>query len=182
MISFKAKYIQPTTIKHKGIDSQFHDYKAAIAELKTCSQNDLMTINELNCDWSNCQTLANDIAKIYNSLYANTKPSEDESFFVVTTQKDKFDKLDREKILGIIQTKKTNNVLEIENLQVSPETNYAAVVRQFKQVGRRLVEFIINSNNNNRIELLSERSAIPFYEKLGFTRISGNLTRMVLKK
>ena len=182
MINFKGQYIQPITIQRKGIDNNFHDYKVSLAELKTSSQNDLIAINNLNCAWNNCQTLVNDTAKIFNSLYAKTKSSEDEHFYVITTQKENYDKLNQDNILGILQTKNKNGKIEIENLQVSPSTNYFAIVRNFKQVGRSLVTAVINLNRDKSIELLSEFSALPFYEKMGFVRTGNKTTRMVLKK
>lgn len=182
MINFKGKYIQPITIQRKGLDSKFHDYRASLAELKINSQNDLMTINNLNCNWGNCQTLVNDTAKLFNSLYAKTKPHEDEHFYVITTQKENYDKLNQDNILGILQTKNKNGKIEIENLQVSPSTNYSAIVRNFKQVGRSLVMAVIKLNSDKSIEILSEFSAMPFYEKMGFVRTGNKTTRMVLKK
>ena len=182
MINFKAQYIQPAVIKQKGVNNQYQDYKVSIAELKIDSQEDFIALNNLNCDWDNCKSLTNDIAKIFNALYAKTKPSEGEHFYVATVQKDNYNKLDKDNILGIIHTRKTNNGIEIENLQVSPETNYSAVVRQFKEVGQSLINLVIKLNKNTPITLIAEYSVTPFYEKLGFIKVCKDTTQMVLKR
>lgn len=168
MISFKAQYVKPVIIQKLGIDSKYHDYKASLVELSPESHNDFLSLNEVNKNWNNSESLAYEITRIFNGLYRKNKPSQNENFFAITTQKKDFDKLNENLILGLVQTRKPKNLLEIENLQVNPNTNYDAKKRAFKHIGSALINFIKKELNPEEIYLNSKRESIPFYQRHRF--------------
>ena len=183
MITFKAQYIQPTTIKRRGLDGNFHDYKASIVELNADSENDLLALNKANCEWGNCKTILCDITRIFNFLNNKTRESQAERFFALTKQKENFEKLNEKDLLGVLQTRRNKDqTLEIENFQVAPDTNYNAVVRNYKNIGKSLIECIKEVfKNEKEILLEAEKSSIPFYEKQGFIK-TGVKNTMIFKR
>ena len=184
MITFKAHYIKPVTIQRKGIDSKYHDCKASLVKLDINSDNDLLALNRLNISWDNCKTILDDITRIYNYLYNKIRPSQSENFFVLTTQKDKFENLDVNAIQGVLQTRinEKKKMLEIEHFQVNPDTNYEACTRKYKGVGFALIEAIKEIfNKNKEIFVSAERYSIPFYEKAGFVK-TGIRTNMIFRR
>ncbi len=183
MITFKAQFIKTANIKRKGIDSKYHDYQANIVELNTNSNADYITLNKTNCEWGNCKTILHDIAKIFNFLHLKERESQQERFFALTKQTENFENLDENKILGVLQTKRQkDNTLEIENFQVSPDTNYDAIFRKYKHTGKALLESIKEIfEKDNKIVLEAEKSAIPFYEKYGFIK-TGVKNKMIFRR
>ena len=182
MITFKAQYIKPVTVQKKVYKSEFQNKEVSLVEFDTKSENDLITLNSLNCYWDNCRSLLHEITKIFNKIYYNDKEKQDEHFFAITEQKKDFDFLDETLILGVLQTRRlADNTLEIENLQVSPETNFNSVVRNYKYVGRALLESVKDFFPKDKtIVLNSLRSAMPFYRKYGFKNIDPH--KMIFKR
>ena len=113
-----------------------------------------------------------DITKIFNFFHQKIRESQQERFFGITEQKENFENLDHNKILGILQTRRNSSgKLEIENLQVSPETNFDAIVRKHKNVGRALLTGVKEIfKDEKEIVVNALDSAVPFYEKLGFIK------------
>lgn len=183
MITFKAQYIKPVSIERKGLDSKFHPYQVALIEFNPKSEQDFLSLNVTNCNWGNCKTLLHDIMKKFNFLHRGLRMPQEERFFGITKQKEHFDKLEPDKILGVLQTRRNRQgKFEIENFQVSPNTNYDAIVRDYKGVGKALLEHIKEHFVKEKEILLdAKKSAIPFYEKFGFIK-TGYKNQMIFRR
>lgn len=182
MITFKAQYIKSAEILAQNYNRDYTPYRASIVELNPKSKNDLISLNRTNMEWDNCETMADFITATFNTIHEYESNPNDERFFALTRQKDNYNQLDECHILGLVHTKRNpNNKLKIEYLQTNPDTSYTSFIRSFKHVGEALVKFVIEFFPDKEIFLNAERSAIPFYEKIGWKK-TGDLTKMIFKK
>lgn len=172
MITFKAQYIRPVDIKRKGKDCCYHNYQVSLVEFNPKSANDYISLNKTNCKWANCQSILHEITRIFNFLHQKLREPQQERFFGITEQTENFETLDENKILGVLQTRRNQlGELEIEHLQVSPYTNYDAVVRKYNNIGRTLLENLKEIYKDEKeIVVNALDSATTFYEKLGFIK------------
>ena len=150
--------------------------------MDTNSENDLNVLNKLDQSWQR-QLIVKDIIKNFIDFHNRKRFYEEGHFFVLTTQDEGFENLDESKILGITEVNKmhSTNSITIENLQVNPNTKYRELFRKYKYVGAELVNFIKSHFSEKEITLYALRTAIPFYEKLGFKRIKDSIN-MVLER
>ena len=109
----------------------------------------------------------------------------------ITTQKQNFENLNPKAILGytccLDSECKENNTVKITSLYTNPKYKYKKnrfesdslinkiiqYRRKYKEIGTVLVNEIKTKYKNRKINLVSARAAIPFYESLGFKHTEG---------
>ena len=90
----------------------------------------------------------------------------------ITEQQDKFDKLDKNLILGICETQNYSPKLEeISFLQVKPELQNGADKQKYRHVGAALLNSLVNLFHTKNIILDAIDGTIPFYVKNGFQKL-----------
>ena len=99
----------------------------------------------------------------------------------VTKQKQDFEMLNENDILGVLQTRRTKEKkLEIENLQVSPTANYNAINRDFMKIGSALLDSVKQIFSDKEIFVTVKEGTTPFYKKNGFINI--NKKNMIFRR
>lgn len=116
-INFKANYIKPTYIK----DSQKNKQEASFVELDITDRNDMKALKKTTENWQD--SLADFIYEDSKDAYLWKLGGR--HIYAVTKQKDNFENLDYNKILGLAELSEAYKLNELEILQVNPEATYS---------------------------------------------------------
>lgn len=166
--NFGANFINKVNIKR--LDSKTNMYKscqASFVQFDPQNKNDLNAISKAVKTWQGdnfAGTIVNNAIRIVNGMTS----SKVNHIYLLTTQKDKFDKLNREEILGLAQMRSNKkDPDELWYLQVKPDTKYGAEGRTFKSVGSGILNSL-KAIYNKKITLFASYFAANFYETQGF--------------
>lgn len=186
MITFQGNFKSSVIIKKIGNSSNWIDKKCTFVELDPKLYEDREMLHQIRSRWcddipggtyaveidnsfTNCYLQAIEHGEDILDLPAKESP---DRFFALTTQKQDFETLNPDMVLGLSKTKKeTPNKIQLDFLQVDPDNYHNARYRTYKQIGTALVEALKTIFKGNRIELFADFDAIPFYEKLGFQKV-----------
>ena len=176
MINFKAKYIHSTDIIKRNGTRDFVNHQVAFVEIEPTNYDDVLAVNSANINWDYGETLSTYIAQSINQIFRKTRQEKEKRFFALTQQKDKFEKLESDEILGLVEVSKLNeNTQEIDYIQLNPK--YLGKVRDFIKMGNAIINSIKKLYPNKILELSSNGSAFNFYRRNGFLPLN-NFGRM----
>ena len=181
-INFTGSFVKNVTISKLISDGKMKLEDVALVKLDKTDKRDVMTLAETAYNWEN---VASGYApNIYcDSLKTKNYPNvSNEHYFALTTQKENFEKLEADKILGLslfFEKKAPNN--ELAWLQANPSTNHEAGERTYKNIGKALVNFM-KGLFTKPIYVQADKKAIPFYQKLGFTQAEKLPEQMIYKQ
>ncbi|MBR2386516.1 hypothetical protein IKA92_04385 [bacterium] len=170
-LSFGASYIKSVdVIKKQG--KTFSPEKASFVELDVKDPKDAKALDGIISDWGDesYMQFAWDIVE--------GKPSDDlvkHHIYAVTSQKDSFENLDKNKILGAVVFDEGKKVNEIEALQVQPDNLGTSANNGYKKVGTSIVGTLQGMFATKPMEVTSAHDAIGFYQKCGFEPKNQNL-------
>jgi hypothetical protein len=164
-ISFNAKYIGNVHIQKRKF-LKYKPYEVSLVELKKADQSDLSAMSRIARDWRGA----------IKYLIGNIEPSE--RILGITTQTDNFEKLDSNKLLGIMQYYDEKKSILLARIQTRPDTKYCKVKspltsifkqkREYKGIGGVLIDKLLELRNGKKVYLIAKKDAIPFYIKKGF--------------
>jgi ribosomal protein S18 acetylase RimI-like enzyme len=181
MITFKAHFIQNTTIQKRVFD-KFHDKQVSFVEIDTQNPNDILCLKAVNASWDDKETYADDIVSKLCKIFKTKKDDEHTHFYAITKQVNGFDNLKNNDILGLVQVRRQQDDSgEIKFLQVAPKFQKINKKRGFKSIGSKLVENILSVMREKTIYLDSTEASMKLYQKYGF-RVCNSFGRMVLKR
>lgn len=174
MINFKAKRISPVVIEKKGPDNQYHKYNVTLVKLNPSVRNDVRCVETANLAWDNGNSLIDGIAVNMRDEFVKGRTEDESRYYAITTQTNNFGKMIPDKILGIagVLTTEDNGVDYIDAIQVRPNNTRVNPERKFKNVGRVLLNSILDLAKNKDFVLEAREDVIPFYQKNGFKLIS----------
>ena len=171
MISFTASYINKVGIKEKcPHSSRFQDKSASLVELSMLDKRDVKTLEELSYDWGDYSYATNlyEFAKYINSKQITNSP---QKLLAITTQKENFKNLEPSKVLGLVEyTPIEDNSAKINLIETNPVHTYYSNDREYKNIGKGLIQGVIEHSKADKITLHSVPSAKYFYKKLGFVQ------------
>lgn len=171
-ISFQARLINFSKVKRfSTLDNSYVQARAAFVEIDPNNMDDVKAIYNVAKYWED-EHFASNISHTVQQLCMGTLSAAKHKVFAITKQKNKLDKLDDRKILGIVELKKKNNSVDIQYLQVNPEFIYSCEP-EYKYVGSKIIDCIKNYYKT-LIKVRSEYSVTKFYEKNGFDMVNGN--------
>ena len=101
-ISFTAKFISPATVKKLTPNGKYVDIEVSAVKLASKNKDDLSALEKINKEWG-ADTYASNIldeASSTNEFYKDYRPT----VYAITTQRDNFEKLEPEKVLGLAET------------------------------------------------------------------------------
>ncbi len=168
-INFKAQYINPVTLKKKNEEGQYCDVQGAFVKIDPKDKKDMRALEYVIKDWGGSALAKNiyNTASNRSSLYKSNKKHK---FYAVTEQKQSWQDLDSHKVLGLayfLETSKGNGALEY--IVVKPNNAYASEDREYKNVGKSMLDSIKKTSSLQAIELYSLPEAENFYKKNDFT-------------
>ena len=162
-ISFKAKYVDTTTIKQLSSKTQkYVSKKATFVQMSPESAKDIEALKDINKSWD-----AGFIKSIFNNIHRYSPKT---GLYALTTQSENLEELIPEKVLGIalgeIKDKKT---FYLDYLQVNPRyINTETYDKKYSHIGSAILRCIKNFSNINTIKCVSIPYAFKFYIKNGF--------------
>ena len=89
--------------------------------------------------------------------------------YALTSQQNEFDKLDNNKILGLVDIIEVDDAAYMPYIQVDPHMLYPSEP-EYKGIGTAMIECLKNFYNRISCEPIDEDSVIRFFEKNGFVR------------
>ncbi len=163
-ISFKGHYICDSQVKRNNKPCAL-----SFVQIDTKNKSDIAALKELDYMYER-KSYFGDISDNASLDYRCNISFNDKKYYVLTSQKRDFEKLDSDMILGAVQVEPHENCNEINYLQVIPEQNYFNPEREYKNLGSSIVNTIMKLFPEKKLMLYSSNSAINFYKKLGFTQ------------
>ena len=132
MISFKANFISSAQINRISTNTPV---KASFVELSPFCDEDIKSIQEISKNWEADRSFASNIKHNIQDCnwigYSNCR-----RFFALTLQRDKFEKLDPDEVLGLTQIiEGGSDRIKIKYLQTDPINKYQASDREFSGIG-----------------------------------------------
>ena len=160
-ISFQGNKIGTASVlKKELLTSKYSPKQVALVEFDFKSKDDLKTLKVLKKDWNG---FASDIYREAEKGYAD-------SVYALTTQKDTFEKITPQKVLGLAEVVNIGGGnISLEYLQTKP--NYIFdddKIRKIKHIGKALIDSLKSKENVKSIQVNPLHSVIDFYKKQGF--------------
>ena len=172
-ISFKARFIDTAAVKKFNKSTgNYEDTLVSIVEMNKKSNADISSLFRLSKLWEKGVNFIDTILLGLADDDINKR-----RIYILTEQKDNFRKLTPAKILGVEEISKEGAVYFIDYLQTKPDTKYKVRNRQFRGIGKSMLQFVIDKyGENKKICLHSVSRAIDFYKKHNFTLADSSAT------
>lgn len=180
-ISFKGQFISNINIKRAGYPLPTH--QAAIVEADPLKFHDLKALEDVDRLWD-----GNFSRCIYKDAYRinlNNAPDSKQKFFILTDQKENYNRLNSDDILAeakVVLDYPVKGKVFIDYLQVQPENSFDSNNRTYEKLGTSFLSFLKKYYNNSEIGLRSLHSTVDFYIKNGFKLVRKDSTLMRLVK
>ena len=161
-ISFKAQYIKTTPIKNLKRDLSYSVKNVSFVTLESQNQADICAIRSINLSWN-----SGFLRRIYNNL---SRYNDKFKIFALTTQKQNFEELKANKILGVaLVERKPDGVLYLDYLQTNPKyIKENALLPKYKNIGTAILNCIKQEPKVKCIKAESVPAAFDFYLKNDF--------------
>lgn len=174
-INFGAKFISRKEIA-KFNDKTNQGYipvDVSLVELNPYNENDIEAVKAVVKKWGYEDEYGSYILDDLKSLRDGYMDSRYDKVYAITSQENGYKKLDFGKIIGLGEiTKITNNMSEINFLQVEPKSTYLNGSKNYINTGRTLVEYFQSKRGIKELIVKATYKAANFYEKMGFEIIN----------
>ena len=171
--NFGAKYIKQTYInKLDSITGKYKPTEANFVEIERNNPLDVLALHNNAKYWEN-EMYASNIAYTASQMLSKSPFFVNKKIYALTSQKDSFNELKDEKILGLVElTEENNRYINLDFLQVKPEILYSLTPKPLKNIGTRILD-CIKEIYHNKFILLTSRAGktTEFYEKNDFVNI-----------
>jgi len=180
--NFGAKLISRTNIKkYEGNDDKYKDYKASFIEIDPKNKNDRRAMSDAVYYWKSDSYGMNVVARM-DDLAKNEDDNPADKIYAITTQKDRFSKLDSDRIEAVAHVFETNKRVQLVYLQVNPDLIYGWKNPDYKYVGKGMIDSLKDKYHDRSIILVPSKTAEKFYEKQGFEYFNDGENRMIWNK
>jgi len=192
-LNFKANYVCTSNIVEAYKDRKYQNCSANIVELDKNDPEDRLSLFRINDSWQG--TYDENIYVDFISPHYKNNPR----FFAVTTQKDSFEKVDPEKVLGLMETEDSNKKDDetvISFLQTKPDlikphlrqsnfftrifNRFDVIKKPFRHVGKSLLLFAQTLKPDCDVVLDADDSAREFYKKNGLVGLDGDYDNFMI--
>lgn len=174
MINFKANLLSTAKVKMYTNGHNCKDCNVSFVQLNTDSKSDFRTICEVDSCWENKSSLANDIRNCFQDCVLK-KETDKTYFYALTKQRNNFENLDSDEILGLAQvTEESSNEVVLDYLQSDPENNYFSYRPSYRKIGTAIMNCLEQLFSGRKMTLYPIEEAKSFYEKLGFKYAKDN--------
>lgn len=169
-VNFTANLLKRTQIQKRIDGEKFSPVDACIVELDKNDPDDVKSLHDTSFLWND------EGAKYATNVYHEAVKGYEyddvdyEHYFALTTQKDNFEKLNPDEVLGLMLFSNSRyDTDEITWFQVRPNTNTGqSWHREYKGVGKAMVDLIKQVNYFKPVHVTSSPEAVEFYKKQGF--------------
>ena len=177
--SFRANFVNRAKIM-KFVNGTYKNEYASFVRIDPFNQNDISALKDnARCWVSDRYAFALNIYYAACAVRNKSKYYKDHAVYALTLQKENYNELDSDKILGLLQTSPyIDNSLLIEHIQVNPEYLYKSDAK-YKTLGTAILNSIKNLSNKISCYPSSEKSVKDFYIKNGFEKEPNSLNYYV---
>lgn len=166
--NFRAKFIKKVPVQKLDFATKrYKTTQASFVEFEPENLQDLKALAKAQSAWDG-EFFAADIVKAAAKMFQGELKQPKNRIFVLTTQSDDCRNLNKDSILGMVQMVGGKAAqAELKFFQVRPDLSYNEVHRDYKGVGKAILDSI-KEIYTKAIKLQSCYSAANFYEKQGF--------------
>ena len=166
--NFRAKFIKKVPVQKLDFATKrYKTTQASFVEFEPENLQDLKALAKAQSAWDG-EFFAADIVKAAAKMFQGELKQPKNRIFVLITQSDDCRNLNKDSILGMVQMVGGKAALaELKFFQVRPDLSYNKVHRDYKGVGKAILDSI-KEIYTKAIKLQSCYSAANFYEKQGF--------------
>lgn len=169
-INFTANFIKHTNVQKRYYPDSYYNKEASIVELDKNDANDVDTLYKTSVSWT--QNGARFASEIFHEAVKGYEYDDvvKEHYYAVTEQNNNYDKLEPDKILGMMLFSESKyNENEINWFQVKPNSNFVnSRDRAYKHVGKALINLLKEKHSDKTIYVKSSAAAVDFYKSQGF--------------
>lgn len=166
--NFRAKFIKKVPVQKLDFATKrYKTTQASFVEFEPENLQDLKALAKAQSAWDG-EFFAADIVRAAAKMFQGELKQPKNRIFVLTTQSDDCRNLNKDSILGMVQMVGGKAApAELKFFQVRPDLSYNKVHRDYKGVGKAILDSI-KEIYTKAIKLQSCYSAANFYEKQGF--------------
>ena len=165
-INFKANFINKTSVKKLSpVTKEFVSHEVSFVEINPRLKDDIKALKKMANLWGEDSVFASTIF-----YFAKKDPRDPRKrTFLLTDQKDSFEKLEPQKILGITQLDKEKAGEScIEYLETKPEFQCCNNEREYKELGSTILDSLkkVFQDKTLKVDYIFDR--VDFYLNNGF--------------
>ena len=137
----------------------------------------IITEENLLNDGKKVKNYAKDIQSDFEEIYKNSHQAQNDYFYALTTQTDRFEHIDYSKVIGVAEVwncPEISDFLDIRYLQVSPSTNHDVANREYRNIGTTILNALKSLFPLRNIYVIADKNVRDFYTKNGFKVFRGN--------
>ena len=177
--NFGAKFIEQVNVQKYNPKTEAYGFdKLSFVEFDPVNKQDIDAIAGAVKTWKG-QNYAGIIAQNAALMSNGFLSPEVNHIYLMTSQKDDFERLDKSKIVGLAQMQ--TGVEPEDNLryfQIRPDLKHGVNRRKYKHIGSGMLDSL-KKIYNKAITLIASYSAANFYEKQGFEIIDIDLLEYI---
>lgn len=181
-LNFKAKFIQKTSIlKYNQKNKSYNQALASFVEYDPNNRRDLKAIYEAVKEWKE-KFFAGEIVSNACLLMIGDLPKKTNHIYILTSQKDNLDKLNKKHVLGLAHVENLEGSCdELKYFEVNSDVKYSKNNRTYKHVGMGIINALKNVSQG-KIKLVSSAFASKFYESQGFEPLDSSILEYIWKR
>lgn len=179
--NFGAKYLKSLSVKRMNPQTaKYEKEKASLLEFDLTNQHDLITLYRTSKNWKGEPFVA---PIVDNAMFLSQGmlDKNKNKIYILTSQKEKFNKIHAKYILGLASmSKQPKGKDELDFFQINPNYKYGSNHREFKNIGEAMIsEF---QRMCKIIRLYSSTKATRFYESHGFKLVDESMLEYIWRK
>lgn len=164
-ISFGAKFVNPINVG-KLERKTYNQVDVSFVEINPLNRDDIYALSEIAKYWENDKFAMN--IKESAEMILKDKSPDGIKIYALTSQGDSFEKLNPDKVLGVIETEDVSPLnIHINRFQTKPEYVYD-YNPEYKGVGTAILNSLKERFNKMTAISMPDQSVRRFYERNGF--------------
>ena len=162
-VNFKANYISNPNIKKLSpVTKEFVSHEVSFVEINPRLKDDIKALKKMANLWGEDSVFA-------STIFYFAKKDPRKRTFLLTDQKDSFEKLEPQKILGITQLdKEIAGECCIKYLETKPDFQYCNDEREYKKIGSNILKGLKKVFHNKTLTVDYIFDRVDFYLHNGF--------------
>ncbi len=167
---YKTKCVGCPKIGYNNVNSVGETFvPGAILEIDTKNTKNFSALSEAVEHWGSRDIYGRNIIENVQKQRKNNKYQSHSKIYALTLQQNNFNKLESSKILRLGEViKRKKNEIEINFLQVKPESAGANANKEYYNIGRAIIKMLKRIPENRKIVVKADYRAANFYEKMKF--------------
>lgn len=170
-INFTGKFVKSVNIQKRVNGKHYEPLPVSLVKIDLKNEDDIKALELATIEWGEHSYLSNIYLNVLHMRRIESPVNSD--VLVLTAQKENFEKLKPQEILGITQFTKSSKKIHVSYLETKFEHSYYSVTRKIDGIGKALMNEVMGlCKQGRKLTLRSSMSAKKFYEKLGLKQAS----------